>query len=119
MGDITARGYHKGHTTPFVTTVLQAAGEPVSVKLIVEMNQTSFIADAQDIFLARAVVVDLFGRVVPEATNLITFSVEGPGRVIGVGNGDPHCHEPDKATSRHAFHGLARVIVQSSKVGAT
>merc|ERR1712232_1070099 len=62
--------------------------------------------------------VDSHGRVVPTAANLINFSVQGPGRVIGVGNGDPHCLEPDKATSRHAFHGLARVIVQSSEVGA-
>jgi beta-galactosidase len=33
--------------------------------------------------------------------------------ILGVGNGDPSCHEPDKATGRSAFGGLARVIVQS------
>jgi beta-galactosidase len=32
---------------------------------------------------------------VPTATNPIQFSLEGPGRIIGVGNGDPSCHEPD------------------------
>jgi beta-galactosidase len=25
----------------------------------------------------------------------VRFSVEGPGKVLGVGNGDPSCHEPD------------------------
>ena len=39
--------------------------------------------------------------------------------IIGVENGDPHCHEPDKATWRSAFHGLVRAIVQSREPGAT
>ena len=38
--------------------------------------------------------------------------------MLGVGNGDPHCHEPDKASQRSAFHGMVRVIVQSDGVGA-
>ncbi|HEX7576887.1 MAG TPA: hypothetical protein VF430_02490, partial [Verrucomicrobiae bacterium] len=35
------------------------------------------------------------GRVVPVAQNKVHFSVEGAGNIIGVGNGDPSCHEPD------------------------
>ena len=52
------------------------------------------------------------GRVVPSASNNITFSiVSGPGRIIGVGNGDPFCYEPNKASWRSAYHGLARVVI--------
>ena len=29
------------------------------------------------------------------AQNKISFTIEGEGRIIGVGNGDPSCHEPD------------------------
>jgi beta-galactosidase len=36
------------------------------------------------------------------------------GKIIGVGNGDPSCHESDKASERSAFNGLAQVIVQST-----
>ena len=32
---------------------------------------------------------------VPAANNTITFGITGPGRIIGVGNGDPSCHEPN------------------------
>jgi beta-galactosidase len=39
--------------------------------------------------------------------------VEGRGKVIGVGNGDPSCHEPDKATQRSAFMGLGAAFVQA------
>jgi len=32
-----------------------------------------------------------------------------------VGNGDPSCHEPDKASERSAFNGLCMAIVQSKR----
>jgi beta-galactosidase len=40
-------------------------------------------------------VTDAHGRVVPTAGNLVQFDLQGPGRILGVGNGDPSCHEPD------------------------
>ena len=57
---------------------------------------------------------------VPVAGNEITFRVEGPGRLIGLGNGDPGCHEPDKPASftdgkRSAFNGLCLAFVQALK----
>ena len=54
--------------------------------------------------------------------NKINFTVEGAGNIIGVGNGDPSCHEPDTFAaeaapqwSRSLFNGLAQIIVQSTK----
>jgi beta-galactosidase len=34
---------------------------------------------------------------------------------VGVGNGDPSCHEPDNGDKRSAFNGLAMAIVQALK----
>ncbi len=34
---------------------------------------------------------------------------------IGVGNGDPSSHEPDKAAQRKAFNGLGLALVQSTR----
>jgi hypothetical protein len=34
--------------------------------------------------------------------NKINFTIEGAGKIIGVGNGDPACHEPDKVAGRSA-----------------
>jgi beta-galactosidase len=42
------------------------------------------------------------------------FSLTGPAKLIGVGNGDPTSHEPDKANSRSAFNGFAQAIVQTT-----
>ena len=49
----------------------------------------------------------------PAADN-VRFTVTGPGATIGVGNGDPSCHEPDKADQRSAFNGLCQVLVRMS-----
>jgi beta-galactosidase len=58
-------------------------------------------------------VVDAAGRVIPTASNNIQFNVTGPAWVAGVGNGDPSCHEPDRASTRHAFNGYALGLIQS------
>jgi beta-galactosidase len=41
--------------------------------------------------------------------------VNGPGRIIGVGNGDPNSHESDKEPRRSLYNGLAQAIVQSTQ----
>jgi beta-galactosidase len=45
----------------------------------------------------------------------VEFGLTGPGKIIGVGNGDPACHEPDQGTRRSLFNGCAQVIVQTAK----
>ena len=69
--------------------------------------------DGEDVAVVKAAIVDSEGRVVPTASNRIEFSVDGPAFVPGVGNGDPVCHEPDKASSRSAFNGLACAIIRT------
>jgi beta-galactosidase len=41
-------------------------------------------------------VEDDKGRVVPTAGNEISFTLQGQGKILGVGNGDPSSHEPDQ-----------------------
>ncbi len=62
---------------------------------------------------------DARGRPVPKAANLVTFAVTGPAAMIGVGNGDPNCHEADKASKRSAFNGLCCAILQTQKAPGT
>ena len=49
--------------------------------------------------------------------------VQFDAKIIGVGNGDPSCHEPDKckdgAWQRSAFNGKCQVIIQSEKTNGT
>jgi beta-galactosidase len=50
----------------------------------------------------------------------VRFDLAGPGKMIGVGNGDPSSHErdvflPPMDWRRSLFNGLAQIIVQSSQ----
>jgi beta-galactosidase len=56
-------------------------------------------ADGEDIAVFTVTAFDAQGRVVPVAQNKINFAIEGAGKIIGVGNGDPSCHEPDTFVS--------------------
>ena len=64
-------------------------------------------------------VQDAQGRTMPIADNEVQFRVSGQGKGIGVGNGDPTCHESDKGSSRKAFNGFCTAIVQSTKAAGT
>jgi beta-galactosidase len=86
-----------------------------AAKIIAAADRTKIAADGQDLTVINVTVVDAQGRPVPMADNMVTFAVNGPGTVIGVGNGDPSCHEPDKASQRSAFNGLCMAIVQSKR----
>jgi len=94
--------------------IIETTGSPSAVVLTVEYGSKGINADKQDVALIQATIVDSKNRIVPTAGNKITFSVNNLGMVIGVGNGDPSSHEPDKSNSRSAFNGYARVIVQST-----
>jgi len=111
-GSINVIAYAKNGSVLGKVTV-ETTGAPASVVLEVETGVNGIFADRQDAALIKASIVDSAGRVVPTASNKITFSVSAEGRLIGVGNGDPSSHEPDKANYRSAFNGLARAIVQA------
>ena len=91
----------------------ETAGGPA--KILFRPDRPRILADGQDVSLVEVQVLDHEGRIVPVADNEIVFELSGPGKIIGVGNGDPSSHEPDKAHKRRAFNGLCMVIVQSAK----
>jgi beta-galactosidase len=114
-GKIEAYGYKAGKVV--LKDVRETAGP--AAKIVLSADRAGLTADGRDCAVIRAEVVDARGHAVPKAGNLITFTVTGPAAVIGVGNGDPNCHEPDKASKRSAFNGLCCAIVQTQKaVGA-
>ncbi len=108
-GTLEARGWKAGK----VVAVRRVAttGAPAGLKLIAD--QRSLRADGEDTVAVNVAVVDARGRVVPVADNPIRFAVAGAGKILGVGNGDPSSHEPDRARQRRAFNGWCQVIVQA------
>jgi beta-galactosidase len=90
-GVLSAKGYNDGKLV--AETKVETTGEPAVTQL--EPDRTIIQADGKDISVIAVSVRDAQNRVMPLATNLIHFELSGPGKIIGVGNGDPTCHEPD------------------------
>jgi beta-galactosidase len=110
-GALLARGYRGGQEV--LTDSRETTGAAAKIEL--RPDRRTVAADGEDVSVVEVRVVDQQGRTVPAADNEITFLVSGAGKVIGVGNGDPSSHEPDKAHQRRAFNGLCVAIIQSSK----
>ena len=90
------------------------------IKTAEEASQISLNADRNiikgdgvDLSFITVSVLDEKGTIVPNAKNNIEFKIEGPGKIVGVNNGDPTSHASFKASNRNAFNGKCLVIVQS------
>jgi len=108
-GRLEAHGYNKGEIV--TKDIVETTTAPVQLALNSDCNKLK--ADGCDVAVVRVAIKDTKGRVVPTADNLIKFSIEGPGKIIGTGNGNPSSHEPDKANQRMAFNGYCLVLIQS------
>ena len=110
-GVLSAKGYDGDKLV--TETKVETTGAPASIQL--SPDRPIVNADGEDLSIVNVSVTDAQGRVVPVADNLIQFKLSGPGKIIGVGNGDPSSHEADKASERKVFCGYAQVIVQTTK----
>lgn len=109
-GTLRAVGYASGRKVATAERV--TAGPAHAIRLTADRGRIG--GDGRDLSMLRAEIIDRAGTVVPHGDALVAFEVTGPGRIIGVGNGDPTSLEPDQARQRKAFNGLCQAIVQSS-----
>ncbi|WP_258098591.1 beta-galactosidase GalA [Marinoscillum pacificum] len=86
---------------------------PAQIKMV--FDRKVLLADGTDATVVNVVVVDKNGREVPDANNPIRFEISGDADIIGVGNGDPSSHEPDKSYRRSLFNGKGQMILQAGE----
>jgi beta-galactosidase len=91
-GTLSAKGFKGGKLV--AETKVETTGGPAALQLT--PDRAAIDANGEDVSMIAVAVADDQGRVVPEAKNAVKFELEGPGRIIGVGNGDPSSHEPDQ-----------------------
>jgi len=119
-GALEARGFKSG--LPVKNVRLETTGAPA--KLILRGDRTTISADGRDVSVVTVSATDALGRWVATADSKVQLEIDGEGQIIGVGNGDPSSHEPDKLIAekgnprqwgRKLFNGYAQVILQSTK----
>jgi len=98
-GTLSAKGYRNGILVAEAAN--ETTGDPASVRLA--PDRFAIDADGRDVSVVAVSILDARGRVVPLASNPVKFALDGPGRILGVGNGDPSSHEPDTYFSTGAL----------------
>jgi beta-galactosidase len=113
-GILEAKGWKNGKV---LSDKVETTGEPIAIKLNADRNAIN--ANGQEVSVITVTAIDAWGREVPVADNLIHFEVEGTGKIIGVGNGDPSSLEKDKYLDgkyqRKLFNGKCSVIILSER----
>lgn len=95
----------------FAEATVRTAGEPAAIELIADRDELS---GGDDLSFVTFRIVDAEGNLCPAADNRVEFSIEGPGRVVAVGNGDAATTDPFQAMWRKAFSGMGVAIVGPS-----
>lgn len=117
-GYVKAIGYKKGKRS--ITQKIETTDK--ACRMVLTADRTSLVADNKDVAVCRIELQDKKGSFVPNACQKLKLKVEGPVRILGVGNGDPAyqaSERPIEANTRHyevnSFNGLAQVLLQSTK----
>lgn len=115
-GEIKVVAYDDaGHAVD--STVTRTAGKPHHI-VLEKSSSGSLVPDGKTLAYITVSVVDRYGNLCPDASNLIRFKLRGAGRIVGLANGDPTCLEPFQGSQMHAFSGKMTLIVSSgSKSG--
>ena len=97
--------------------VMRTAEYPRAVKLTPEAKVLP--ADGETCVFVQVDLVDEKGTRDPWAENRVSFKIEGPGKILAVGNGDPRGLEPFTVVSSHPLYfGKAVAVVRRNKGAA-
>ena len=103
-GTLSAKGFDASGA---ITAQTKVETTGAASRLQLTPDRRLIDADGKDIAIFTVSALDAQGRPVPVAQDKVQFTLTGPGKILGVGNGDPACHEPDTLvpTSRSASLG--------------
>lgn len=108
-GELEAIGYRGG--TQVGSAVLRTAQEVSQIAVAADRDRIK--ADGQDLSYVTVELQDASGTRDPKAEQPLTFTIGGPGTIVGVGNANPVSLESYQRPERKAWQGRALVIVKS------
>jgi beta-galactosidase len=112
-GTLQAISRRAGKTV--LTGTVKTAGPAAKIELTADRSQLR--ANGKDLSFVTVRVLDAAGNLVPDAANLVKFTVNGPGFVAGVDNGYQASMESFNASERKAYNGVALAIIQTKEQG--
>jgi beta-galactosidase len=113
-GELKVIAYKNGQK--WAEDVMKTAGK--ATLLDMSADKPAVKADGSDLIYLTVKIEDKDRILVPRSSNLVNFSIEGPGKIVAVDNGDATSHDSFQSDSRKAYNGMCLVIVRADK-GAT
>jgi beta-galactosidase len=98
---------------PAAEQEIRTAGDPARIEL--SPDRTTIKADGIDLAFVTVTITDAEGNLCPLADNLVTFEIDGPGKIVAVDNGNQTSLDPFVANSRKAFHGMCMLIISDEQ----
>ncbi|QNA45675.1 sugar-binding domain-containing protein [Lacibacter sediminis] len=96
-----------------LTKEIRTSGTPAKIQLVAD--RTKIKANGTDLSFITVKLLDKDGNPVPDADQLIEFSVTGPGFLAGTDNGFPADSTSLKNHKRKTWKGMALAIIQSQQ----
>lgn len=113
-GEVVARGRRGGREVVFRMKTPEPA-----VRLVLAADRRTLAADGADATVVDVRAIDAAGDEASDSCGLVTFSCSGPGKIIGVGNGNPLSHEDDVCADgqwkRRLFNGRCQVVLKAGR----
>lgn len=116
-GKLKAIGYKNGKRV--MSKTVETTGNAVQIAL--DTDRKHINADNQDVAVITISLKDKEGRFVPDACINLHLKINGPAKILGVGNGDPAYQSGERPAyadaqtySVESFNGLAQVLLQAS-----
>ena len=110
-GELKVVAYKNGEK--WAEDVMKTTGK--AYQLSMSADHPEVIADGKDLVFVTVRIEDKNKLPCPRSNFQISFSIEGPGRIIATDNGDATSHESFQSKSRKAYNGLCLVIVAAEK----
>ena len=111
-GTVEARGTRSGRTVSFRMKTPAAAAT-----LALKADRTTLAADGADATVVDVQALDAEGDEAAASEDFVFFECEGPGKIIGVGNGNPLSHEDDVCADgrwkRRLFNGKCQCVLKA------
>ncbi|MGC7101777.1 glycoside hydrolase family 2 TIM barrel-domain containing protein [Amycolatopsis lurida] len=112
-GILQARAYHDDQETGHAE-LRTATGDPI---LAATVDRSAIDADVGDLAFVAISLVDADGVVFTSVKRRIQVTVEGPGKLQGLGSSDPTSTEPFTGNSHPTFNGHALAVIRPTGPG--
>jgi beta-galactosidase len=92
--------------------ILKTTGPPTAIRLTPDRQEIR--ADINDLCYVRVEIEDHEGNRVPDASLPVSFNIEGEGKLLGIGNGNPRDMKSFQSRVVDTYRGRCLVILQPS-----